>query len=862
PAASLTVSEAYDVEDRINHYVEPDILGQPFKGFAEIQDGKAFDTTTFGSLIQRGVDVVDAGGTVNVETGTYTELVTVNKSVTIDGEGAGPVPSVTLQSPSSGSTLINVTSTTPSDDITILDIAFDGTNGPNVADLGVNVPATANFDTLTVDRSTFTDLHFNGIQVLGDSVTGTSAQNVVISNSVFTNNGYNTGGAGDIDFFLYNQDASLSDLVLSNDGVLGARLGIQFRGVGAGTGVGVLPLGNVSLDDITITGKYRTQFIGFQRYTDVTTLDLNDVELGGATSEITGTFGALMRFDGVGSGTLASPATVDLGNTYFRGTAPSSAIKTDIEFAPDNTFAFLRADATNTSWDVGFSLNVPAASLTVSEAYDVEDRINHYVEPDILGQPFKGFAEIQDGKAFVTSTFGSLIQRAVDAVDDPGTVHIKTGTYTGSVSTAGKSVTLSPGGSAGQVTINGNITLDADDTLVIELDGTAPANYDNLTVNGTVDLGDATLSASRSFNPNVGTSFTIVDNDSTDAVTGTFASLPEGAVLSIDNIPFTVSYLGGTGNDITLTVVAPNTVWVNDTWVEFADFGGTPTVVEYSDTVDSDTGAGDANVTGKIFGYNAFDNLIDAITAVATGGTINILAGSVPYVEGPQVVINKDLVIIGQSNSVVTLSPGSSTSNSGDARGWFLVNPGINLDLSDVTLDGDGFNVYQAIRHKGTGTIDNVVFNDIQYNASGPDYSGVAIAAFGGVGSVDVTDSSFTDIGRIGVLYFGAGTTGTFSGNTYTGKGAGDWLDYAVEVGAGAVANITGNTITNNLGVASVDLSDSAGILVTTFFGSGTQATIENNFINGNTTAVAVGFDGTDTSSVTIFENDLSGNTN
>ena len=89
--------------------------------------------------------------------------------------------------------------------------------------------------------------------------------------------------------------------------------------------------------------------------------------LGGATSEITGGFGALLRFDAVGAGTIASPATVNLGNTYFRGVAGTSVQKTDIEFAPDNTFTFLRADATNTHWDTatGPGVNVPAASLTL-----------------------------------------------------------------------------------------------------------------------------------------------------------------------------------------------------------------------------------------------------------------------------------------------------------------------------------------------------------------------------------------------------------------------------------------------------------------------------------------------------------------
>src|SRR5208283_2557005 len=99
---------------------------------------------------------------------------------------------------------------------------------------------------------------------------------------------------------------------------------------------------------------------------------------------------------------------------------------------------------------------------------------------------------------------------------------------------------------------------------------------------------------------------------------------------------------------------------------------------------------------------------------------------------------------------------------------------------------------------------------------------GTAVVAFGGVGDVDISNCQFDNIGREGVLYYGAGSTGTFSGNTYTGKGAGDWLDYAVEAGAGAVATIQNNIISGNTGVASVDGSTSAGVIVSTYYGDGT----------------------------------------
>jgi autotransporter-associated beta strand protein len=63
----------------------------------------------------------------------------------------------------------------------------------------------------------------------------------------------------------------------------------------------------------------------------------------------------------------------------------------------------------------------------------------------------------------------------------------------------------------------------------------------------------------------------IIANDGADAVTGTFTGLPEGATIAFNGATLQVSYVGGTGNDITLTALAPtSTVWngagANDNW--------------------------------------------------------------------------------------------------------------------------------------------------------------------------------------------------------------------------------------------------------------------------------------------------------
>jgi hypothetical protein len=272
--------------------------------------------------------------------------------------------------------------------------------------------------------------------------------------------------------------------------------------------------------------------------------------------------------------------------------------------------------------------------------------------------------------------------------------------------------------------------------------------------------------------------------------------------------------------------------------------------------VDIDTGAHDCDSTAM-----AVATTIQAgIAATPAGGTLFVCPGT--YVETGQIHITRDLTIIGADKTTTIIKPAGDTTSSGDGRGWFLVDNGIEFNLSNVTLDGTGRKVWQGIRNKGKGTIADCNFNNIQYDASGPAYSGLAMAVFGTPNcNVDVTGCTFTAIGRVGVLYFGTGVTGSiFSNNTYTGKGTGDWLDYGVEFGGGAVGTVTGNTITACTGVASSDGSTSAGILVTTYYGAGTTATITGNTLTGNTDGIAVGYDGSDTSTVVAHYNDIYGN--
>src|SRR5690606_37904026 len=96
------------------------------------------------------------------------------------------------------------------------------------------------------------------------------------------------------------------------------------------------------------------------------------------------------------------------------------------------------------------------------------------------------------------------------------------GTGTAGVLVVNTGGTLAPGLSPGCLN-SGNLTLAG--TFEVEIGGTtACTQYDQQKVTGAVNLTGGTLNTSlvNGFTPTAGNTFTIIDNDSNDAVTGTF----------------------------------------------------------------------------------------------------------------------------------------------------------------------------------------------------------------------------------------------------------------------------------------------------------------------------------------------------
>jgi hypothetical protein len=94
-------------------------------------------------------------------------------------------------------------------------------------------------------------------------------------------------------------------------------------------------------------------------------------------------------------------------------------------------------------------------------------------------------------------------------------------------------------------------------TLMIRFNGTNVGEYGRLIASGNVSLSSGRLLPSPGFNPQAGQVFTIVEKTSPGAITGTFFGLPEGTITNLNGMPFRISYVGGDGNDVTLTATLP-----------------------------------------------------------------------------------------------------------------------------------------------------------------------------------------------------------------------------------------------------------------------------------------------------------------
>jgi hypothetical protein len=121
---------------------------------------------------------------------------------------------------------------------------------------------------------------------------------------------------------------------------------------------------------------------------------------------------------------------------------------------------------------------------------------------------------------------------------------------------ANNAVNVSVDTTIGQLNTS-DLDFSATGTLYLDINGITPGvSHDQIRVTGNVSLGTQktlNLRLSSTFVPSLGQEFVLIDNDGSDAISGSFSGLPDGTTVLLGGFSFELSYGGGDGNDLTLT---------------------------------------------------------------------------------------------------------------------------------------------------------------------------------------------------------------------------------------------------------------------------------------------------------------------
>jgi hypothetical protein len=260
---------------------------------------------------------------------------------------------------------------------------------------------------------------------------------------------------------------------------------------------------------------------------------------------------------------------------------------------------------------------------------------------------------------------------------------------------------------------------------------------DQVQVSGTVTLSGPLTVSIVSGAPTPGQTFTIIDNDGSDPVSGTFSALPEGSAVASGPYRFRISYAGGDGNDVQLTATTETTAVltqnvsstrVGQPWTLTATVTsgfGTPTgsVAFSADGI----GLGTAPLVNGIAALTASVASVGARTVVATVQGTGAYANSVSA--GIAHVINR-----GQTNTVLasdhpnslygqTIHFTTSTSALAPATGQPTGSVTIladGLPLGTIPVVNGTATFQTSAFHSGTKSITATYSGDANFDASTP----------------------------------------------------------------------------------------------------------------------------------------------
>jgi uncharacterized delta-60 repeat protein len=398
---------------------------------------------------------------------------------------------------------------------------------------------------------------------------------------------------------------------------------------------------------------------------------------------------------------------------------------------------------------------------------------------------YSGATDVNAGTLLVNGAIGSNGPAGLVTVAAGATLG-GTGSINADVNVSG---TLSPGLSPGQMS-TGGLEFEAGSTYVVEMDGTTPGDgagyHDQVVVSGPVELGNAILDVSAGIALTNGQSFTIIDNDDTDSVSGIFLNatdsmpLTEGMSFTQDGQTFTITYTGGDGNDVVLFAGAAETeVSLAGGVLRISDIT-TDSVNDLTISYDSGTNtytiseSAAANVIGTsgvtVISRTATSVTIDAtgITSIqidTSGPTSGVEAGDrVNFVSN--IVVNGDITV---TSDRIDLNASLRANGGGDlVFDGHVYQGALDVTLTATTIEfqgdttlhpTDGSNAFILDANTATNTVGNLF-----------DMNGGRFRLQGGT---EFINNGAFETGGIGPIFATSDTNNTFTNNgTFTHNGA------------------------------------------------------------------------------------------
>ena len=311
----------------------------------------------------------------------------------------------------------------------------------------------------------------------------------------------------------------------------GTQYGIENMGTIATTGTG-----NILLEGTG--GLIGTDNDGVRNIGTISATGSGDIQITG-TSTGSAASEAFANQLGSAVSTTSGDIKVDADIIYIDPTSSISAGANKVSIAPTTA---------GRSIDLGLDDSFTQLGLTDAEL----DRIT--AGTLVIGNAGSGAITVSAAITRPAATNMQLISNSNVTIADGG------------INTAGGTILLDPGAFPATVrpTFNGTdvtagtLSFGGDLTIVIN-NTTAGSGYRQLNVSGVVNITGVDLRLDGSYSPSGGETFTIVDNDgSADAIIGTFNGLPQGATITNflgSNFNATISYTGGNGNDVVITVI-------------------------------------------------------------------------------------------------------------------------------------------------------------------------------------------------------------------------------------------------------------------------------------------------------------------